>query len=400
MRFLQAFLFIVVAAVATDCSHGYLGGFEPSDGYRDIPRFNNSSNVRQWFVDNPVGSGEIWEVALYNAGQFGSVTGGADNLSNFPAPFTPGTLWSRSQGNLQPALGNQTTTNDRKISYATGHRGYDRSYVNSFPGPQFNRAPAPTAPFPPPGQDDGPEFDLGLVITTNADGWPDPGAPPNGPANVALRSQYIYQLDQYDWQGASASGTSTPTEVPESTVLDISFWSCSQIPGPDDVAPAQPGGVIAGSIGNTLSFRDSNTGIVGFEVGYIQPGTALDNAWYNAGDSAGSPTSIGTGGTPTSIPITLNRYHRWDIKLDMLSDTVEASIFDPFAGPTGTTYQVIPAGTPTSGDMTELTELVFTTSAGVTNRKIWSVDDFDFEVIPEPTSTSLILLGLMPPWCQ
>ncbi len=61
----------------------------------------------------------------------------------------------------------------------------------------------------------------------------------------------------------------------------------------------------------------------------------------------------------------------------MHANTVEASLFDPFVGG-GTTYNVIPAGTPTVGNMSDLSTLGFTSTAGINNQKRWSVDDFEF----------------------
>ena len=386
MRVHQAVLFLFLSTIATQESYGFLGGFEASDGYEDIARFNNGSEVQRKFT-NANGIGEVWDVHLYNAGQYGSVTGGAYNNSSFPAPGPSGTLWRRTQGTLQPHLGNYTNPSaptSRNFSYATAHRLYDRAYVNST---AVNlQYPPPTPVLPPtttpaygtpnaPGTDS--SYDRGLVITSNADGW------------TALPSQYVYKLDQYDWNAGNASGPSTPTAVLDNSILDISFWSCAQIPGVDDVDPAFNGELPAGTIGNVLSFRDSNN-VVGFEVGYIQQGTDDDNAWYNAGNSGGSPNSIAMGGTPTSVPITLNRYHRWDIRLNMIANTVEASLYDPFNGTNGTTFSVIPSGTPLSADMADLTELVFTSTAGVSNFKVWSVDDFGFVVVPEPSTISIL----------
>ncbi len=212
------------------------------------------------------------------------------------------------------------------VSYATGHQNVDR--LNPSTAAQ------------------------GLVITTNADGW------------TAGPQEYSYAVDSFDLAGVNPLTTGA-------TTVDISFWSCAQIVGSND----PNSGLGAGTIGDTVSFYDSS-GNLGFSVGYRQPGITTDFAATNVGSWVQS-----------AVAVNPSTYHRWDISLDLLNDTVSIDIFE------GTTLTNLVSGAPLVNNMGDLSELRFESTAGVNNAKIWSLDDFGFDVrqIPEPSSVVLMV---------
>ena len=214
------------------------------------------------------------------------------------------------------------------VAYATGHQNLDRTN----PGTS----------------------DQALVITTNADGWG--GAP----------QEYAYSVDTYDLGGAN------PLSVGSDTI-DISFWSCAQIVGSSDPAS----GLGPGTIGDTISFYDSS-GNLGFSVGYRQPGTTTDYAATNVGSWVQS-----------AVAVNPSTYHRWDITLDLLNDTVSIDIFE------GATLTTLVSGAPLINNMNNFTEMRFASTPGVNNAKIWSLDDFGMSVrpVPEPATLGLMALG-------
>lgn len=320
--------FLLVAAVVnsilSNVAFGYLGGFEElSDGYRPI-----------------INSANSFDVATYNAGQYGTVVGGGSyalDLSDLTAG--PNELWTRLQGAPNPNF-------SFPYSYATGHKRYDRTYVNAGGSGRIN-TPMGTR------QD---RFDnQALVITTNSAGW-----------NAAPR-QYSYRTDQYDFGTLTASGASIPTASPSNSTIDVSFWSCAQIFG-----TAEGGGLGANTIGNKMSFFDSN-GVLGFEIGYVQPGTSTDNIWYRSGATGSSGLDTGI------VNPAVNRYYRWDLSIDTANDTVDID----FNGSN------LIRNAPLIGDMIDLAELQFTSTGGVNNEKRWSVDDFTFCVSEAPLSELL-----------
>jgi hypothetical protein len=215
------------------------------------------------------------------------------------------------------------------IAYATGHQNLDR----------LNPSTSAQA----------------LVITTNADGW---GAGPQ---------EYSYAVDTYDLGGANPLTTGSDT-------LDISFWSCAQIVGSADPA----NGLGAGTIGDTVSFYDSS-GNFGFSVGYRQPGTTTDYAATNVGAWVQS-----------AVAVNPSTYHRWDITLDLLNDTVSIDIFE------GATLTNLVSGAPLVNNMNNFTEMRFESTPGVNNAKIWSIDDAGMSIrpVPEPASLALFAMGL------
>ncbi len=215
------------------------------------------------------------------------------------------------------------------IAYATGHQNLDR----------LNPGTSAQA----------------LVITTNADGW---GAGPQ---------EYSYSVDTFDLGGANPLTTGSDT-------IDISFWSCAQIVGSSDPA----NGLGAGTIGDTVSFYDSS-GNLGFSVGYRQPGVTTDFAATNVGSWVQS-----------AVAVNPSTYHRWDITLDLLNDTVSIDIFEA-----GTLTSLV-SGAPLVNNMNNFSEMRFESTPGVNNAKIWSLDDVGMAVrpVPEPASLGLFALGL------
>ncbi|MEM8864500.1 MAG: PEP-CTERM sorting domain-containing protein [Planctomycetota bacterium] len=213
------------------------------------------------------------------------------------------------------------------VAYATGHQNYDR-----------------TNPY---------TSDQALVITTNADGW------------TAGPQEYSYTLDSFDLGGVSPAATG-------GTTIDISFWSCSRVFG-----SGEGGGLGPGTIGNAVSFYDS-TGALGFSVGYQQPGVTTDVAATNVGVW-----------NPSTVTINPSIYHRWDVSLDLGTQTVSIDIFE-----SGTLTNLV-SSAPLINPMSDFTELRFLGTPGVTNNKIWSLDDFGMTVqrIPEPATALLLLLG-------
>ena len=264
------------------------------------------------------------DVVTYNAGQYGANAGGGVYVD---IPDNTG-LWVKLQGPLYPTPGTAGG-----VAYATGHGGYDR-----------------TSP--------GSSTDQALVITTNADGW------------GGGSQEYSYTFDTYDLAGF----------IPDSTgseVVCISFWSCSQIVGTDEIPS---GGLGPGTIGNTMSFLDTADNL-GFALGYRQPGTTDDFA------------AINVNGTwvQSTVAVDPHGYHRWDIVLDLVADTVTVDIFE--AG----TLTNLATAAPLINPMSDLDEMRFLSTPGVNNAKVWALDDFSMKVqgVPEPSSLALLGTALM-----
>ena len=263
------------------------------------------------------------DVATFNAGQYGANAGGGSYVN---IPDNTG-LWQKLQGPLVPATG--TTGN---YAYATGHQYYDRT------NPGF------------------PNLDQALVITTNADGW------------GAGSQEYSYDVDSYDLGGINPATTG-------GDVINISFWSCSWIPGSGEAG----GGLGAGTIANTISFYDSS-GNLGFAVGGIQPGTTTDYAATNVGSWVQSGVSVGT-----------NTYHRWDVTLDLNLQTVSIDVFE------SAVLTPLVVNAPLINTMNDFSELRFLSAPGVSNYKVWALDDFTMSVqrVPEPSSSLLVASGMI-----
>ncbi len=200
-----------------------------------------------------------------------------------------------------------------------------------------------------------PNLDQALVITTNADGW------------GAGSQEYSYKLDSYDLGGVNPATTG-------GDVFMISFWSCSWIPG-----STEGGGLGPNTIANTVSFYDS-FGNLGFAVGGIQPGTTTDYAATNVGSWVQSGVSVGT-----------NTYHRWDIMLDLAAQTVSIDVFE------SATLTPLVVNAPLINAMNDFSELRFLSAPGVSNYKVWALDDFAMKVqrVPEPSAMLLMATGLV-----
>ncbi|HEY6563069.1 MAG TPA: hypothetical protein VIY86_01110, partial [Pirellulaceae bacterium] len=209
------------------------------------------------------------------------------------------------------------------FAYATGHGGYDRL------------APSTTA--------------QALVITTNADGW---GAGPQ---------EYSYTVDSFDLGGISPASTAGQT-------ITMSFWECTQMPG-----TGEGGGLGPGTLGNVVSFLD-NAANVGFAVGYHQPGTTSDFAAVNVNGSW----------VLSTVPVTPNTYHRWDVTLDLAAQTVSIDLFNGVLNNMAT-------NAPLGAAMADFREMRFLSTPGVTNAKVWSLDDFHI-VVPEPASSAGLIV--------
>lgn len=314
---LAAFLTVLFA----ESTFGYLGGFEAGDGYVAV-----NSHLKTGEPD--------YDVAKYNAGQYGANVNPAATYSQAnPA----NRLWTKTLGTLMPS----STNSSPAVTYATSHDPANSPPYYVLQPHTGNRA---------------------FVVTTNNQ---DAGnAVWTGPPQA-----YSYRVDALDLDGMNPALTGNQT-------LQLSFWSCAQLWG-----VGEGGGLPAGSIGNTVSFRDS-TGAVGLELGYFQPQTTGDVAW----------TSLG-GATP--IPIDVHKWHRWDLTLDLAADTASVAFTPELvpATPTspavlGPTVQVL-ATAPLASKMDSLRSLEFTSTAGINNAKFWALDDFDFCITEAPLSDLL-----------
>jgi hypothetical protein len=194
--------------------------------------------------------------------------------------------------------------------------------------------------------------DQALVITTNADGW------------TAGPQEYAYSLDSFDLGGVLPASTGGAT-------INLSFWSCSRIYG-----TGEGGGLGAGTIGDTISFHDSS-GNLGFQLGYRQPATITDYAAFNVNGTW----------VQSAVAVNPSTYHRWDVTLDLGLQTVSVDIFE------GATLTNLVSGSTLINPMSNFTELRFESTPGVDNAKIWSLDVFGFQVVPEPTTIALFGMG-------
>jgi hypothetical protein len=215
------------------------------------------------------------------------------------------------------------------VSYATGHQNFDRTWVNS-------------------GGTSGSANDLGLVLTTGHEGI-------LGPA-----LKYKYDIDSQDLGGVSPASTGAGQ-------VNLSFWVRGYLDN---------GLVSPGYFGNEITFEDS-LGNVGFNLGMTKTSGGDKLTYWN-----GSSLFV------SSLTPNASRYDRWDIKLDLVTDTVTASYFE---FNTSTLHSIV-SGVPMSAAMADLSHMTFRTSPGVNNSKLYSVDDFSFHAVPAPGT--LGLLGL------
>ncbi len=285
---IAAGLLCAIGTVST--ANAWLGGFEGVDGYQ--------------IAINPVQN--------YNAGQYGANSG---YFAVAPVGITPNTgLWQVISG----AAGTS--------SYASGHSGYDRTWVNS-------------------NGTSGSMWDQALVLTTAHQGWQGPPL------------KYRYYLDQYDLGGVAPASTGN-------SVINISFWVCARLAGPE-IGGQLPDGYF----GDEIAFVDS-AGNIGFMVGLTQRAGG-DTVTYWDGSAMFESTIIGAG----------TRYDRWDITLDLVAQTVSADYFH-FATNTTTT---LVSNAPLMMPMNDIEQMTFRTSPGTFNGKLMSVDDFVIEVEQGPT---------------
>ncbi len=220
------------------------------------------------------------------------------------------------------------------VSYVTGHQNYDRSWVNNSIGVASNQA---------------------LVLTTGHEGW-------SGPA-----LEYNYAIDAPDLDGNAPASTG-------SSVVKLSFWWRGALAGPE-----LGGAVPDGYYGDSLTFRDSANNDL-FTLGLTQR-------------AAGDKVTYWNGSTLTESTIVANSglYDRWDLTFDLVNDTVSADYFS-FASSTLTT---LITNAPMMNSGSDLSAINFRTSPGVNNAKLFSVDDFDFIVIPSPGTAGVMALGML-----
>lgn len=212
-------------------------------------------------------------------------------------------------------------------AYATGHQYYDRTNYGF------------------------PNLDQALIITTNADGW------------NAGPQEYSYTVDSYDLGGVNPLSTGGGQ-------VKISFWACVLLHG-----TGEGGGLGPNTIGDTIGFYDSS-GNLGFSLGYHQPSTTTDFAATNVGSWV-----------PSAVAINNNAYHRWDVTLDLATQTVSIDIFE------ASTLTNLVSNAPVITPMNNFAEMRFLSTPGVNNAKIWAIDDFTMMTVPEPTSCMLLAIG-------
>jgi hypothetical protein len=221
------------------------------------------------------------------------------------------------------------------LAYATGHFAFDRQYVNSGGG-----SPA----------------DQGLVITSHDQGW-------NGPAQ-----RYKYNVDAQDLGGVAPPATAGQK-------VRLSFWVRGGLPGD----PTGVNGVPYGYFGNSVEFADSS-GNIGFRLGLThRPGGNVVTYWNGSSMFESSLIHFGS------------KYDRWDITLELGTQTVTADYFNFI---TNTTTNVV-TGVPLMSAMGNFSSLFFQSSSGVTNGKYWAVDDFSFFAVPAPSAAALLPLAAL-----
>lgn len=288
----------VAHLLAASVSQAHLGGFENKDGY-------------QAFLNM---------VQNYNAGQYGLSSG---YMAMAPVAITPSTgLWHNINGGFF-SMGS--------VSYATGHQGYDRTWVNSNGGL-------------------GLASDQGLVMTTGHEGV-------TGPA-----LKYKYDVDSQDLGGVNPLATGA-------AIVNISFWDRGFLDGT---------AVGNGYFGNEITFEDS-AGNVGFNLGLTKTSGGDMVTYWN-----------GTSMTVSSIVGAATRFDRWDIALDIQNDTFSASYYQFL---TNTTYNLVTSQAMSSA-MSDFSHMTFRSTPGTNNSKFWAVDDFDLRTnIPTPGAAALLGLG-------
>lgn len=207
------------------------------------------------------------------------------------------------------------------FSYATGHQHFDRTYVNTSGS-------------------SGLASDLGLVLTTNHQGW------------NAGALHYRYHLDNRDYNGA-------PVASSANSIVSFSFWWCAQLDQ----------NVGNGYFGNEISFFDSANKL-GFRLGLTERNTGDKVTFWNGATLFESAITAASG-----------RYDRWDLTFNYITKTVSASYFE-FA--TSTLHTLATNVAMMDVTANGLDHLEFRTSPGAYNAKLMSVDDFTMEVVEDP----------------
>jgi hypothetical protein len=284
----------ILTIILAGTGQAYLGGFEAQDGYQ--PFFN--------------------DVKGYNAGQYGTNNSGPGG-SPVVIPDNTG-LWSR----LDPVAPG--------FSYATGHQYRDRLYTNTSGA-------------------SGLVSDLGLVLTTNHQGWT------SAPLN------YRYNLDSRDFNGA-------PVASSANSVVKVSFWWCAQM---DQT-------VGSGYFGDEIKFFDSANKL-SFRLGLTERNTGDKVTFWNGATMFESAITAAAG-----------RYDRWDLTFNYVTKTVSADYFEFATSTLHTLVSNVPLADVTANG---LDHLEFKTTPGVTNDKLMSVDDFSMEVIKDPDACMEISNG-------
>jgi hypothetical protein len=313
----------ILAAMVPHTAHAYLGGFEPADGYVDV----NSHLKPGAFPD--------YDVAKYNAGQFGA---NVDPLASYSQVTPPSRLWAKTLGTLMPSSANSSPAH----TYVTSH-----TMSGTFP---YILKPHSGV--------------RALLVTTNN---LDAGKPV---WNSGLAQAYSYNVDSHDLQGMNPALTGNQK-------VQLSFWSCSRLWGTGDngTIGTLSGGLPAGTIGNTVSFRDGQ-GDVAFTLGYRQPATTTDFAWTSLGGQ-------------TNVQIDGAKWHRWDVTLDLVANRVSADLTPELSpGVLGAKVNVL-SNVALPANFDALSSLEFTSSAGENNAKFWALDDFEFCVTEAPLSALL-----------
>jgi hypothetical protein len=330
MREIVKQLAFLAAMCAASPALGYLGSFEPADGYILAPIPQSGSPPFSDYTD----------VTYYNAGQWGPNAGGGSAMAIAPDSG----LWS-------------LTTEAGAFFRTSAVRS---SYTGSTP---------PYAAFPSFSGDDVPAYILGnhspgylsptaLVLRNET---PFSGGPVGGPM------EYDYTLDTFDFGGIG------PASVTSGSVT-TSFRFC---PNPSD--PPDPGG---GPPRDKfiMSFTDSG-GDTGLQIGY-----AGDNhVYWRPGDSgAWNYTGIFADST---------NWDQFTVQIDLTNDTFGIDYhqivpnINTTLAPVGT-----PLGNPMQ-DLTHLEWFLTDQVLGGVGGKNF-FDNFGFNVVvPEPTSVALLFCG-------
>jgi hypothetical protein len=281
-----------------------------------------------------VQSGLVYgDVSYYNAGQYGANAGGGPGPTQIVADSG---LWSV----IGPAGGYFSNPTDR-TNYTTGAPPYPANPATAV-GSYFVG-----------GHSGGRTDNYNLAIRNDI---------PLGTGAAV----YDYELDSFDFGGISpASVTSGPVQM--------GFYFC---PNPGDT-PDPSGAASKGKF--TMSFKDS-LGNIGFQWGYLR-----DNAVVWRDDPS----------DPWNATAFIADQTNWDgltVNIDLTADTFAMDYYDVS---TNTTTNIVPAGTAMGQAMSDFTVLGWRLEDGLFagNAGKNFFDDFSFNVVPEPSSLVLMVLG-------